>query len=36
LVLLLLTGIISYFGFGHAIGAFNLSDFTASLRRKRG
>ncbi|RUS59873.1 murein biosynthesis integral membrane protein MurJ [Pseudorhodobacter sp. E13] len=36
LLILILTGIISYFGFGNAIGAFDLSDFTKALRRKRG
>jgi putative peptidoglycan lipid II flippase len=36
LVILMATGIISYFGFGNALGAFHLSDFTAAMRRKRG
>ena len=36
LLMLITSGIISYFGFGAAIGAFALSDFTGSLRRKRG
>jgi putative peptidoglycan lipid II flippase len=36
LVVLLLTGIVSYFGFGNALGAFHLSDFANALRRKRG
>ncbi len=35
LLILIVTGIVSYFGSGHAIGAFNLSDFGKALRRKR-
>jgi putative peptidoglycan lipid II flippase len=35
LLVLIVSGIISYFGFGNALGAFSLSDFAASLRRKR-
>lgn len=36
LLMLLTSGIISYFGFGSAIGAFQISDFSGSMRRKRG
>ncbi|MGO4908558.1 murein biosynthesis integral membrane protein MurJ [Pseudorhodobacter sp. W20_MBD10_FR17] len=36
LLMLIASGAISYFGFGSAIGAFAMSDFTGSLRRKRG
>lgn len=35
LLMLMITGAVSYFGFGQALGAFNLSDFSGSLRRKR-
>jgi putative peptidoglycan lipid II flippase len=35
LLLLIASGAISYFGFGSAIGAFQMSDFTGSMRRKR-
>ena len=35
LVLLVLAGMVSYFGAGALIGAFKLSDFKAGLRRKR-
>ncbi|KPQ05494.1 MAG: peptidoglycan lipid II flippase MurJ [Rhodobacteraceae bacterium HLUCCA12] len=33
LAILILAGIVSYFGFGAAIGAFRLSDFRAAMRR---
>lgn len=33
LLALIGTGIVSYFGIGHLIGAFHLSEFRASLRR---
>lgn len=33
LILLITVGIVSYFGFGHLIGAFRLSEFKESLRR---
>jgi putative peptidoglycan lipid II flippase len=35
LLMLITSGAVSYFGFGSAIGAFAMSDFTGSLRRKR-
>ncbi len=35
LLILILTGIISYFGLGSAIGAFNLSDFSSAMKRRR-
>ncbi|WP_050525038.1 murein biosynthesis integral membrane protein MurJ [Pseudorhodobacter wandonensis] len=35
LLLLIVTGAVSYFGLGAAIGAFRMSDFTGSLRRNR-
>jgi putative peptidoglycan lipid II flippase len=35
LLMLIASGAISYFGFGSAIGAFQMSDFTGSMRRKR-
>ena len=35
LLSLVLTGIISYFGVGSAIGAFHLSDFSSALKRNR-
>jgi putative peptidoglycan lipid II flippase len=36
LLMLIVSGFVSYFGFGQVLGAFHLSDFTGALRRKRG
>ncbi|WP_050526219.1 murein biosynthesis integral membrane protein MurJ [Pseudorhodobacter aquimaris] len=36
LLVLMVSGVISYFGLGAFIGAFELSDFTGAMRRKRG
>ncbi|MBK5933636.1 putative peptidoglycan lipid II flippase [Rhodovulum imhoffii] len=35
LALLIALGIVSYFGFGHLLGAFHLSDFRNALKRQR-